>query len=173
MDKNAGTHGRIGERARRHKNGTFMYNRQTMSYTDLAHFPSSKDDLFAIFQDEMGGISVEYARVEDYAEVALKQMERAISMHSRSTPLTRDDFLLYIGTIMVSRIQPLGFDNFVHLIDHEFKQVFDMRKLIEWINMNQSLFDSPAAQAVLQDAEDQASLQEELDKYTSNASAAA
>lgn len=144
-----------------------MYNRQTMSYSDLTHFNRTEGDLFAIFQDEMGGISVEYSRIEDYAEAAVKQVERAVALRSRLTPFTKEDFYLYIGMIMISRIQPLGFDNFIHLIDHEFKQVFDMRKLIEWINMNQALFDSPAALAVLEDAEDPASLTQELDSYNS------
>jgi len=72
----------------------------------------------------------------------------------------------------MSRLHDYEFDNFVHLLDFELKQVFDMRKVIEWTNMNKAFFSSPAEDAVLADAEDQASLYEEYENAgTSSAGA--
>ena len=159
MKTDEGTNGRSGERSERFPNRMFKYNRANLSYQEMFERRREEGDLFAVFQNDMGEIRVEYARVEDYDEFAFEQIERSSASQRRG--LTAEDVYLLIGCTMMSRIHGYEFDNFVHLLDHELKQRFDMRKLIEWTNMNKAFFSSPAEDAVLADAEDQASLHEE------------
>lgn len=159
MNTAEGTYGRSGERSERFPNQMFKYNRANFSYQEMFERRRTEGDLFAVFQDDMGEIRVEYARVEDYEEFAFGQIERSSASQRRG--LSVEDVFLLIGCTMMSRIHEYEFDNFVHLLDHDLKQLFDMRKVIEWTNMNKSFFSSPAEDAVLADAEDQASLHEE------------
>jgi len=170
MSSAEGTFGRSTERSERFPNGMFKYNRDNLSYQEMYDRLRRVGDLFAVFQNDIGEIRVEYARVEDYERFAFDQIERSTASHRRG--LTAEDVYLLIGCTMMSRLHDYEFDNFVHLLDFELKQVFDMRKVIEWTNMNKAFFSSPAEDAVLADAEDQASLYEEYENAgTSSAGA--
>ena len=162
MNTDEGTFGRSGERSERFPNRMFKYNRANLSYKEMFERRREEGDLFAVFQNDMGEIRVEYARVEDYEEFAFEQIRRSSASQRRG--LTPEDIYLLIGCTMMSRIHEYEFDNFVHLLDFELMQMFDMRKVIEWTNMNKSFFSSPAEDAVLADAEDQASLHEEYER---------
>lgn len=143
----------------------FKFNRATLSYQDMFMRRRLDGDLFAVFQNEMGEIRVEYARVEDYENFAFEQIERSARFAKHG--LTTEDVFLLIGCTMISRIHELDFENFIHLVDHNLAEVFDMRRLVEWTNVNKAFFGSPADDAVLADAEDQAGLTAEYDMLVS------
>lgn len=164
-----GSFGRSSDRSDRYPNGMFKYNRANLSYQEMFLRPRKQGDFFAVFQDDMGEVRVEYACYEDYEEFAFAQIERSIRSQRRG--LTPEDVYLLIGCTMISRIHEYDFENFVMLLDHDLKQMFDMRRLIEWTNMNKAFFSSPAEDAVLADAEDQASLHEELDRMSASGGA--
>lgn len=162
MDIVEGSFGRIGYREERYPNGMFKYNREHMSYQDIFTRKREEGDLYAVFQDEMGGVGVEYSRREDFESFALDQIRNSARLNNNK--LDVQDFFMLIGSTMISRIHDYDFENFIHLLDHDLKQVFDQRRLIEWVNMNVHLFSSPAEQAVLADADDRLGLEEEMEK---------
>ena len=162
MNTAEGSFGRTEERSERYPNKMFKYNRANLSYHEMLEKRREFGDLFAVFQNDMGEIRVEYARVEDYEKFAFEQISRSSASQRRG--LTAEDIYLLIGCTMLSRIHDYEFDNFLHLLDFEMKQMFDMRRLIEWTNMNKSFFSSPAEEAVLADADDQAALHEEYER---------
>lgn len=164
-----GSFGRSSDRSDRYPNGMFKYNRANLSYQEMFMRPRQNGDFFAVFQDEMGEVRVEYARYEDYEDFAFSQIER--SMRSQRRGLTTEDVYLLIGCTMISRIHEYDFENFVHFLDHDLRQMFDMRRLIEWTNLNRAFFSSPASDAVLADAEDQAGLHEEMDRLSASGGA--
>ena len=89
MKTDEGTNGRSGERSERFPNRMFKYNRANLSYQEMFERRREEGDLFAVFQNDMGEIRVEYARVEDYDEFAFEQIERSSASQRRG--LTAED----------------------------------------------------------------------------------
>lgn len=162
MSNTDGTFGRIGDRAERYPNGMFKYNRMNMSYPEMFERRRQEGDFFAVFQNDLGEVRVEYANLSDYDTFVFKQIEKSVQMQRRG--LSAEDVYLLHGCVMISRIHDFDFEDFVHLLDYKLMQVFDMRKLIEWTNFNKAFFSSPAENAILEDATDQAGLIEAHDK---------
>ena len=165
--KSEGNFGRSSDRDGRYPNGMWKYNRADLSYQEMFLRPRSEGDFFAVFRSETGEVRVEYARYEDYSDFAFRQVQKAITRNHRG--IVPEDVYLLIGCTMISRIHNYNFDNFVQLLDHNLSQVFDMRKLVEWTNLNQSFFGSPVEDAILADAEDSAGLQEEYARMPAGA----
>jgi len=161
-NKSEGSHGRaLGRDGKtgREGNRIFKYNRRDMSYMEMMKMPRRDGDLFAVFQNGAGDIGVLYSREDDFLANAMNQIRYNQENVSRDTdPL---DVYFIIGSLMISRISNYDFFGFMHLLDFELNEIFDMRSLIEWTAMNNVLFASPAHEAVMRDAEKSADMQEE------------
>lgn len=157
-----GSHGRVAGRdgkAGRPGNQIFKYNRRDLTYNEMIKMPRRDGDLFAVFQNGAGDIGVLYSREEDFLENALNQISYNHTNISKETD-PRDVYFI-IGSLMISRISNFDFFGFMHLLDFELNEIFDMRNLIEWTVMNNALFASPAEEAVMRDAEKSADMQDE------------
>jgi len=147
----------------------FKHNRGNLSHGEMYAMTKSGGDLFAVFQDEMGEIRVEYANTADYEDAAYHQIELSMRRgYPRS--FTTSDVKFLIGSMMISRLHNYDFFSFMHLLDEKLQQVFDMRDLMEWIIANKPLFSSPAEQAVMADALNSADLNSEYDSMQKVAS---
>lgn len=160
-DTEEGTNGRTLERSEKVGGLLYKYNREDFTYTDMINMNRQEGDLFAVFHSETGTVGVLYSTANDFANVAFDQVKKS---SNATRGFEASDIYYIIGSLMISRIHKFDFYGFMHLLDHELNQVFDMRMLIEWTSTNRNLFLSPAEEAVMRDAENAADLQHEYNE---------
>lgn len=123
--------------------GLFEYNREDMTIEEMERRAKeghwNDGDLFAIFRDALGGTHAQYSHIDDFADVALQQLIRSRRGYE-NVPIDRETILYLVGILMISRIHGYEFEEFVDFRDHLGNQIFDLRKLCEWIGSNEEFF---------------------------------
>lgn len=132
-------------------------NREDLSHREMEQMERSDGDLFAVFADAAGNTRVQYATFADYARVAQRQVARR-----REGPVERMTLFYLVGSMMISRLHNYDLYGFVHLLDHNLREVFNLRDLVDWISVNKDLFEQPMTQVVYTDA-DRKRLEAEFD----------
>lgn len=131
--------------------GLYEFNRMDMTVATMEARARAGDwvegDLFAIFRDDLGGTHAQHSTYQDFFEVAITQLVRA-RRHIVGLNVDREMAHYLVGILMISRIHPYHFENFLELRDHNLKQIFDMRGLCAWIARNEELFMTEAEAAV-------------------------
>jgi hypothetical protein len=115
-------------------------------------------DLFAVFADASGNTRVQFAKFSDFANIAKEQVLRR-----RSGQIERSTLFYLVGSMMISRLHNYDLYGFVHLLDHNLREIFNLRDLIDWIAYNKDLFDQPNTQ-VYYTEDDRDHLTSEYDK---------
>lgn len=152
-NENAGSRGRTADQSEKIPGGTFKFNRRDMSYQEVCDMKRQTGDLFAVFRSQNGTVRVQYATLTDYAEVAIESMKRV--KREGGVQFRNEDVMFIIGGTMITRLHPYISDDFVHLLNNEMGQVFDLCAFADWFQLNKALFQSPAQAAVERDAEDE------------------
>lgn len=132
-------------------------NRADLSHREMEQMERNDGDLFAVFADAAGNTRVQYATFADYARVAQRQVARR-----REGPVERMTLFYLVGSMMISRLHNYDLYGFVHLLDHNLREVFNLRDLVDWISVNKDLFEQPMTQVIYTD-EDREALYAEFD----------
>ena len=133
-------------------------NRADLSYREMENLMREDGDLFAVFSDVSGNTRVQYAKFSDFANIAKEQVLRR-----RSGQIERETLFYLVGSMMISRLHNYDLYGFVHLLDHNLREIFNLRDLIDWIAYNKDLFDQPDTQ-VYYTEQDRDNLNVEYDK---------
>lgn len=144
-----------------YSSGLFKYNRADMTFDQMNAMRKTEGDLFAVFRDEYGGVHIQYSRFEDFSSVALIHLLK-VREEDRSKA-DQQTMRHLVGILMLSRIHGYHFEDFIQILDHTGKQVFDMKELCLWIAMNEQIFTSDVEYAIAADADDREAMEKSYD----------
>lgn len=150
-EANSGSRGRTPEQSEKIPGGTYKFNRRDMSYEEMFDEPRQAGDLFAVFRAPNGEVRVQYATMSDYGDVAVDTLSRV--KRPGGVGFQPHDVMFLIGGTMLTRLHNYTGEDFVHLLDANMKQIFDLCGFADWLKLNEALFQSPA-QAAIDDDDD-------------------
>ena len=160
VDERVQDAGRSGSRAEKYPSGVYIENRANISYKEMVDMPRSDGDLFALFTTNYGELRVEYSRFSDFSRIAYEQVLRRRIEATGGTVPTQDALVHVVALLMISRVHPYEFGDFIQLLDHDLNQLMDSFALVSWIEENQHLFASPVD--LIADDDDVSALEREV-----------
>lgn len=161
------SHGRPAGRDERWPNGVFKYNRRDLSYAEMFEMKREEGDFFAVFRDRLGEVRAQYATQNDYGAIVVEAVRQARIASGKES--TVEDIYFVLGTTIITRYMDYEPTDFLHLLDHNLKEIFDLRGLALWCVENADMLVSRGEQACLADD----ASEEELDEAYDSVSAAA
>jgi len=148
-EANSGSRGRTPEQSEKIPGGTYKFNRRDMSYEEMFDERRQAGDLFAVFRAQNGEVRVQYATMSDYGDVAVDTLSRV--KRPGGVSFQPQDVMFLIGGTMLTRLHNYTGEDFVHLLDANLKQIFDLCGFADWLKMNEALFQSPAQSVIDED----------------------